>query len=139
VAVFVLAGGAAAGFALVTRGGEREEDPVAFVREYFGVLTEGDCERAVDLLDTDGQPGEPQREAAVGRCQEALASDDSIADAELMSAELVSERDGRATVRVQIREGGQDEPTEPTMIDLIELDDGWRIDVAAATETSPDG
>jgi hypothetical protein len=129
-------------------GGDDDEpeagDPVAVVREYFGAFSSNDCDAAIEMIDTDGEPGEQDQDGMVDACRQAYDEErDSIEGARLVSADLVSEDGDRAVVRTQIVEGGEDEPSEPQEVAVIRIDGEWKIDLGggdsatAQTATTP--
>jgi hypothetical protein len=144
LAAAVITLGAIAAFLWVTGGDDEPDasDPVALVRDYFDAFSRNDCDTAIEMIDSDGQPGEQDRASMVGACEEAYEAErDSIEGAELVSAELVSEDGDRAVVRTQIVEGGESEPGEPEEIAVIRIDGEWKIDLgsdARAGEPAPD-
>jgi hypothetical protein len=131
---------AAAGFVLLTNGDEGGgDDPEGVVSDYFTAVRAGDCDAAIELIDTDGQPGEQSRDAMVDGCQRAFEEDrDSLEGADLTSTELVAEEGGRATVRTEIVEAGQQEPSGPGEIALVEIDGEWKVDLSNSADASDD-
>jgi hypothetical protein len=121
-------------------GGDDEpnaSDPVALVRDYFDAFSSNDCDAAIEMIDSDGEPGEQDRATMIGACEEAYETErDSIEGADLVSAELVSEDGDRAVVRTQIVEGGESEPGEPKDIALIRIDGDWKIDLGSDGQTA---
>jgi hypothetical protein len=146
LAVVVIAAVAIVAVVLLTGGDDEPEagDPVAVVREYFDAFSRNDCDAAIEMIDSDGQPGEQDQDGMVDACREAYETErDSIEGARLVSAELVSEDGDQAVVRTQIVEGGQSEPGEPEEIALIRIDGDWKIDLGGSAGTGgtgePDG
>jgi hypothetical protein len=144
LALLVIAAVAVVAFVLFTGGDDStSDDPVALVREYFDAVSNGECDAAVELIDTDGEPSEEDRGTMVDSCREAYDQQrETIEGAELASAELVSSGDDRATVRIEITEAGQEEPEEPRDVALIRIDGDWKIDFTAGSvatgEPAPD-
>jgi hypothetical protein len=147
LAVVVIAAVAIVAVVLLTGGDDDEPeagDPVALVREYFEAFSRNDCDAAIEMIDSDGQPGEQDQDGMVDGCRQAYEEErESIEGARLVSAELVSEDGDRAVVRTQIVEGGQSEPGEPEEIVLIRIDGDWKIDLGGSAPTGstsePDG
>lgn len=135
LAVAVLAAVAVVAVVLATGGDDEAAagDPVVVVREYFAAFSSNDCDAAIEMIDSDGQPGEQDQPSMVDACRQAYEAErDSIEGARLVSADLVSEDGDRAVVRTQIVEGGQSEPGEPEEIALIRVDGDWKIDLGSA-------
>jgi hypothetical protein len=107
-------------------------DPEHVVREYFQAFRARDCEAAVDLVDTDGRPGEPDRGSVVDACEQAHDAEPAIERTELLAADLVGRNGDRATVRTEIREGDQLVPSAPDEVPLVRIDGHWRVDLGEA-------
>ena len=138
LAVAVIA--AVAVVAVVVLGGDDDEagasDPVALVRDYFDAFSSNDCDAAIDMIDSDGEPGEQDQDSMIDACRQAYEEErDSIEGARLVSADLVSQDGDRAVVRTQIVEGGQTEPSEPEDVAVIRIDGDWKIDLGGAGNT----
>lgn len=120
------------GVLLLTRGDDRDDDPVEVVRDYFDAFSTGDCEATVDLIHTDGD----DRAEWLDACHRAYAEQsEAMLGAELASAELVSQEGDHAAVRTEIVEHGEDEPGEPQDVLLVRVGGDWRIDLG---DTIPD-
>lgn len=121
---------------LALRGDDRTAaapaDPEHVVREYFQAFRARDCEAAVDLVDTDGRPGEPDRGGVVEACEQAHDAEPAIERTELLAADLVGRDGDRATVRTEIREGDQLVPSAPDEVPLVRIDGQWRVDLGEA-------
>lgn len=127
VAAAVGAGVVAAGVVLVTQGRDGP-DPEAVVRDYYSALGDGDCAAVVGLLDTDGRPGEPDRERMVDSCRRAYAEDPArLEGVELEAARLVAHAGDRATVRAELAAPGAAATGEPQEVSLVRIGDDWRI------------
>lgn len=106
---------------------EGGDGPATVVRAYFAALDSADCERVVQLVDTDGAPGEPDRDRMVSACREAYRSDPAtIERVELAEARLVSLQGDRATVRAEFAGAGEDQPSDE--IPLVHIDGEWKLD-----------
>jgi len=139
LAVAVIAAVAIVAVVLLT--GDDDEaaagDPVAVVREYFDAFSSNDCDAAIEMIDSDGQPGEQDQAGMTEACEQAYEQErDSIEGARLVSADLVSEDGDRAVVRTQIIEGGEEEPSEPEEVAVVRIDGDWKIDLGGADSAS---
>jgi ketosteroid isomerase-like protein len=125
---------------VVLRGDDDEagaSDPVALVRDYFDAFSSNDCDAAIDMIDSDGEPGEQDQDSMIDACRQAYEEErDSIEGARLVSADLVSQDGDRAVVRTQIVEGGQTEPSEPEDVAVIRIDGDWKIDLGGADQAT---
>ncbi|HEY8524839.1 MAG TPA: hypothetical protein VIL48_07755 [Acidimicrobiales bacterium] len=147
LAAVVVAGVAAAAVLLVTREDD-SPDPAAVVRAYHAAVRDGDCATMVDLIDTDGRPGEP--EDTVESCRRAFAEQGTGAGgAELEAARLVDRAGDRAVVRVELAapdgESGESEeagapggPGRTEEVRLVRIDGRWHIDLARGGGAPPD-
>jgi hypothetical protein len=99
--------------------------PEQTVRDYFDATQDGDCERLVELVNEQlwSENGKVKRDEAIDQCEESVGRASDM-DVKLKKVKTVSEKDGKATVKVDVSIDGDDGTVN---IDLRKIDGDWKI------------